>query len=199
MMAKGVARVKITSPKKFAEQFGSGKNASSSQALSTVTKFCSDILKNIMSEHEMQELSGNALLLEPPLKEALSHAGMDPVRITFSYVGEFGPGMFAPSQGGNPQSAEQARHMAESMRAAQMAKLQAIQEMMQQRQSNIPGAVPPVPSTVNCLDCHTPNPQGSKFCNNCGKLLPATKKACPSCGKLLEPNVRFCGNCGTKL
>jgi len=200
VMAKGVARVKIASSKKFVEQFGSGKNLSSSQALSAVTKFCSDNVKNTMSQHEMQELSANPSLLEPPLKEALSNAGMDPVRISFGYVGDIGPGMYMPpGQAGNPQSSEQARQMAETIRAAQMARLQAVQEMMQQRQGNVAGATPPGPSMINCPDCHTPNPQGSKFCNNCGKPLSAAKKPCPNCGKLLDPNVKFCGNCGTKL
>jgi Double zinc ribbon len=195
--AKGTARVRIVSPKKFVEQLTLGKNPKSEQGLSAVTKYSSDLLKKEISQNELQELSSNPSLLEVPLKEGLTKAGLDPIRISFSYVGEFGPGMFMPSPGqpGAPQSPEQARQMAESMRAAQMARLQAMQEMMQQRQGL--GAMPP--SMVNCPNCNTANPQGSKFCNNCGKALQVAKKTCSSCGKLSDLNVKFCGNCGTKL
>lgn len=51
-----------------------------------------------------------------------------------------------------------------------------------------------------CLECGTKNPEGTKFCQECGaKLQGATKAFCPECGEKNPPGTRFCGSCGTKL
>ena len=202
--AKGTARVKVISPKKFVQQFGSERIFTSQQALAAVTKFCGNALKDEMNRHELQELSRNSSLLEVPLKQALDSVGLYPVRISFSYIGELGPGMFMASSGqaGNPQSAEQMRQMTDSMRAAQLSKLQEIQQLMRQRgqpPQNTASSQALTPPTLSCPNCNTLNPQGSKFCNNCGNPIPAAKKTCPSCGKLLDSSVKFCGNCGTRV
>lgn len=50
-----------------------------------------------------------------------------------------------------------------------------------------------------CPECGTVNPEGTKFCQECGtKLLGEAKKFCVSCGAELAPGMRFCGACGAK-
>ncbi|MBZ0299660.1 MAG: AAA family ATPase [Anaerolineae bacterium] len=46
---------------------------------------------------------------------------------------------------------------------------------------------------VKCANCETENPDGAKFCFNCGVSLTAH---CPNCGAELPPNAKFCPHCG---
>jgi len=51
-----------------------------------------------------------------------------------------------------------------------------------------------------CPSCGTGNPAGVKFCQECGaKLQSGPSGICPSCGQENPPGTRFCGGCGTKL
>ncbi len=49
---------------------------------------------------------------------------------------------------------------------------------------------------MQCAECRKENPDGAKFCNECGVRLPS---ACPSCGKGNPPGSKFCNNCGQDL
>ena len=47
-----------------------------------------------------------------------------------------------------------------------------------------------------CASCGFANPEGMKFCEECGTKL---VRACPSCGHMVNPTAKFCGECGTPL
>ena len=48
-----------------------------------------------------------------------------------------------------------------------------------------------------CASCGCKNPDGVKFCQECGSPLAAAgPKHCTSCGAELAPGTRFCGECG---
>lgn len=47
-----------------------------------------------------------------------------------------------------------------------------------------------------CSNCGSDNPEGQRFCNQCGNALAAT---CPACGASNPPGSRFCGQCATPL
>ncbi len=49
---------------------------------------------------------------------------------------------------------------------------------------------------MNCGSCSFDNPEGTKFCEECGTKL---VRACPSCGHEVRPTAKFCGECGTTL
>ena len=49
---------------------------------------------------------------------------------------------------------------------------------------------------MNCPTCQTPNPDGAKFCLNCGT---AFSFACPNCQAELPAQAKFCFNCGHQL
>ena len=56
----------------------------------------------------------------------------------------------------------------------------------------------------NCPNCGTFNPDGTKFCCECGTRLRgpepvAQKRFCTSCGNEIAPGQRFCTGCGTKV
>lgn len=54
-------------------------------------------------------------------------------------------------------------------------------------------------SETLCPNCGFQNPEGTKFCQECGtKLSAAQRTNCPNCGAALTPNARFCGECGMK-
>jgi len=46
---------------------------------------------------------------------------------------------------------------------------------------------------MKCPICQTLNPQGARFCFNCGSAL---SFACSNCGTSLSPDAKFCPNCG---
>lgn len=50
---------------------------------------------------------------------------------------------------------------------------------------------------LRCPDCGEDNPEGVKFCKECGCKLGA--EACSNCGTVNPPQTRFCGECGNKL
>ncbi len=55
---------------------------------------------------------------------------------------------------------------------------------------------------TSCPACGAENPGGVKFCQECGAKLGAAAPAaavCPSCGMENTPGTKFCGGCGTKL
>ena len=47
-----------------------------------------------------------------------------------------------------------------------------------------------------CAKCKTENPDGLKFCNECGATF---KAPCASCGFENAPTAKFCGNCGSPI
>ena len=51
-----------------------------------------------------------------------------------------------------------------------------------------------------CPNCSCLNPEGVKFCQECGeKLGDSEKLKCPSCGTVYTAGTRFCGECGSGL
>src|SRR5918992_1719123 len=51
-------------------------------------------------------------------------------------------------------------------------------------------------SALACAACGTENPEGARFCMNCGSSLART---CPACGAAAPAGARFCTECGTAL
>src|SRR5215831_16524284 len=49
---------------------------------------------------------------------------------------------------------------------------------------------------MHCPSCGFENPEGLKFCEDCGTKL---VRACPTCGQQVRPTAKFCGECGTTL
>ena len=49
----------------------------------------------------------------------------------------------------------------------------------------------------DCPRCHAGNPEGYRFCGNCGSALAV--QSCPSCAAANPAGQPFCGSCGTAL
>jgi class 3 adenylate cyclase len=49
---------------------------------------------------------------------------------------------------------------------------------------------------MHCSSCGFDNPEGMKFCGECGVAL---NNRCPQCGFENPPRFKFCGDCGTAL
>ncbi|UCF84117.1 MAG: zinc ribbon domain-containing protein, partial [Desulfobacteraceae bacterium] len=49
---------------------------------------------------------------------------------------------------------------------------------------------------MKCPKCQHPNPEGKKFCRECGAKLAL---ACPQCNAEILPADKFCGECGHNL
>lgn len=47
-----------------------------------------------------------------------------------------------------------------------------------------------------CPSCGFSNPEGVKFCQECGSKLGASN--CTNCGAQLPPGTNFCGECGSR-
>ncbi|MHB1313859.1 MAG: zinc ribbon domain-containing protein [Christensenellales bacterium] len=51
-----------------------------------------------------------------------------------------------------------------------------------------------------CPSCGEVNPEGVKFCQECGTKLGApAKNLCPKCGAENPAGTKFCGECGNRL
>ena len=50
-----------------------------------------------------------------------------------------------------------------------------------------------------CPKCNAVNPEGTKFCGNCGEEFVKSGAVCANCGAALIPGMKFCGECGTKV
>lgn len=62
-----------------------------------------------------------------------------------------------------------------------------------------PSAQQPQPQIL-CPKCGHQNPQGARFCNNCGSPLQRTEgPRCPKCGSVNPPGAKFCSSCGAPL
>jgi class 3 adenylate cyclase/tetratricopeptide (TPR) repeat protein len=49
---------------------------------------------------------------------------------------------------------------------------------------------------MKCMKCNIDNPEGVKFCGECGAKL---EKVCPKCNYINPPQFKFCGDCGHDL
>ena len=49
---------------------------------------------------------------------------------------------------------------------------------------------------MKCPKCHLENPEGNRFCGECGGKLKIT---CPGCNSSNPAEFKFCGKCGSKL
>ena len=49
---------------------------------------------------------------------------------------------------------------------------------------------------MKCPKCKYENPEGTKFCGECGTKL---ERICPSCNLPNPPQFKFCGECGYNL
>ncbi|MBW2412551.1 MAG: zinc ribbon domain-containing protein, partial [Deltaproteobacteria bacterium] len=49
---------------------------------------------------------------------------------------------------------------------------------------------------MQCPECQFENPEGTKFCGECGAKL---ERLCSNCNSLSPPNFKFCGECGHRL
>ena len=51
-----------------------------------------------------------------------------------------------------------------------------------------------------CPECGMQNPDGVKFCQECGSRLGvSTKIFCTQCGAENPPGTKFCGECGSRI
>ncbi len=79
--------------------------------------------------------------------------------------------------------------------AAAEAKLQEAQSAKEQKEKAEKEAL----AGRTCPQCGHENPEGTKFCQECGGKLGVAKAACPACGAENPTGVKFCQECGTKL
>ena len=49
---------------------------------------------------------------------------------------------------------------------------------------------------MKCPQCQFENPDGNKYCGDCGTRI---ENSCPKCNYIKFPQFKFCGSCGHKL
>ncbi|MFN6431654.1 hypothetical protein EUCA11A_02400 [Eubacterium callanderi] len=108
---------------------------------------------------------------------------------------EIGRKVMAESPGSYPDAADRLRliqsnivQLEGDLKTAQAAKDEAEQAKKEAR------------ALRTCSACGMENPEGVKFCQECGARLGAPAKAvCPNCSADTPPGTRFCGECGQRL
>lgn len=80
----------------------------------------------------------------------------------------------------------------------EIARMQAANASQSQGAQNIRAA-----GEITCTSCGTSNPQGTKFCSQCGAVLEAPEELpgfiCPECGAQVAAGSKFCVECGHKF
>jgi ribosomal protein L40E len=80
-----------------------------------------------------------------------------------------------------------------------MAATQATLDEAKQSQEEAEAAKKAEDEKGRCRECGHKNPDGVKFCQECGSpLASGGTKHCTSCGAELAPGTRFCGECGAR-
>jgi hypothetical protein len=80
-----------------------------------------------------------------------------------------------------------------------IAAAQATLNEAQQAQEQAESAKAAADAVGRCPNCGHKNPEGVKFCQECGSPLAAAgPKHCTTCGAELAPGTRFCGECGAQ-
>lgn len=52
---------------------------------------------------------------------------------------------------------------------------------------------------IHCPNCEATNPEGSRFCSECGEALPTTGTPCPVCGTINDIGEAYCRECNARL
>jgi hypothetical protein len=82
-------------------------------------------------------------------------------------------------------------------------KLKSVQEELQAAQNNKSEQEQKEQALLKsrtCPNCETLNPEGVKFCQECGARLNLSDKVkCAGCGAEYPAGTRFCGECGRQL
>jgi len=107
---------------------------------------------------------------------------------------EIGKLAWAQNPGAFPEQKNRLELIRQNLSAAE-AKLNA----KQQEQKAAEQAKKEAEARTSCPKCGARNPDGVKFCQECGTKLGAAKAFCTSCGQENPPGTRFCGNCGKPL
>ena len=79
--------------------------------------------------------------------------------------------------------------------AAAEARLQEAQSAREQKEKAEKEAM----AGRTCPQCGYENPEGTKFCQECGSKLGMAKTSCPACGAENPAGVKFCQECGAKM
>lgn len=108
---------------------------------------------------------------------------------------EIGKLAYEKNPGAFPEQSNNLKLIQSNLAAAQ-AKLLALQ----QAKTAAEQAAKEAAEQSLCPNCGTNNPEGVKFCQECGAKLGAPQKVfCTNCGQQNPPGTKFCGNCGQKL
>ena len=55
------------------------------------------------------------------------------------------------------------------------------------------------PKGIKCPNCGADNPPSNRICSSCGKQMTPSMIKCPKCGSGNDAGQKFCGSCGEKL
>jgi hypothetical protein len=82
---------------------------------------------------------------------------------------------------------------------ANLAEAQSALDQQTQQKQAADEAAEAAAAALACPSCGYQNPEGVKFCQECGTKLGSGAELCPSCGQENPPGTRFCGGCGAKI
>ena len=94
----------------------------------------------------------------------------------------------------NPQAWPQADKL--GLVRTNMAQAEVVLEQLKKEQETAEQEKEAADAVGRCPSCGHSNPEGVKFCQECGSKLGAS--FCQNCGAQLTGGTRFCGECGTR-
>ncbi len=139
----------------------------------------------------MKGLSGLMPQDDPSVKVLTAQAALSDLhKQEEALYAEIGRQAYADNPAAYPQS-EQLRLVLLNIAEAE-GKLNAVQTEKRQADQEKKMAE----AKTSCPGCGHQNPEGTKFCQECGGKL--GEAACQNCGAPLPPATRFCGECGAR-
>jgi membrane protease subunit (stomatin/prohibitin family) len=143
-------------------------------------------------------LAGDARYMAAAQTEAMFGAaeGMKQGGDGTSMAGLFVGAGIGQQVAGGIQSGQVQQQATQAAAAEQAAAAQPAAAPVAAAAAAVPAPAPVTAASVACPTCGTANPEGAKFCQQCGTAL--GPKKCSNCGVDLAPGAKFCPECGTK-
>jgi len=202
---------RVEEPNLFVNEVVGGQNAFTTDKLQDFMRgYFNERLIDTLSQYSLKDVYGKldetSFLAKNALYDAFKRIGLELIDVKFEGIDT------------TPEWRDRLFYIQTGVRADEVLRMQTVQKAAESLSKSTGAGVgagiaiipplfqqpaqPAAPQPmITCPKCGYQNPQGAKFCQNCGSPLqpPTGGIKCPKCGADNPPGAKFCVNCGTPL